>query len=176
MSRDLWTEDSDAINEAEEVYAFIGMYVISFQWFEDKMDQIFILAKGAKNAKETRDWLVRRTFSDKIKAFQKFAKDDDFFYPAPQDGWYDEFDIIMRDIDAERDRRNSLLHSNFIFDFLAIGQPVISNIIKKESGSAKIHNVELSAKYRDCILKELASLAYRFSMVCVQLRNLAKDP
>lgn len=82
----------------------------------------------------------------------------------------------MKDLDAERDRRNGLLHSNFIFDFLAIGQPVISNAIRKENGAAKIHNNELSAKTRDGILKELAALAYRFSMACAQLQNLAKDP
>lgn len=176
MTRDLWMEDPKAVEEAEKLYAFIGIYVISFQWFEDKIDQLFVLGKGIKNSKETRDWLVKRTLSDKMKAFQKFAKDDDFFFPAPQDGWYDEFDSIMKDLDAERDRRNGLLHSNFIFDFLAIGQPVISNVIRKENGAAKIHNNELSAKTRDGILKELAALAYRFSMACAQLKNLAKDP
>lgn len=27
-------EDPKAVEEAEKIYAFIGIYVISFQWFE----------------------------------------------------------------------------------------------------------------------------------------------
>jgi hypothetical protein len=169
-------EDPKAIDEAEKVYAFVGIYVISFQWFEDTMDQTFILGRGVKNAKTTRDWLVKRTFSDKMKAFHKFAMDEEFFLRAPQKDWYDEFDIIMKKLDAERSRRNGLLHSNFIFDFLAIGQPVISNEIRKENGVAKIHNNELSIEVRDGVLKELADLSFRFSMACSQLRTLAINP
>ncbi|UWR27373.1 hypothetical protein K3757_05380 [Sulfitobacter sp. S223] len=176
MTRDRWMEDPKAVEEAEKVYAFIGIYVISFQWFEDKIDEIFTLGKGVTNSKTTLNWLVKKTFSDKIKAFHKFAIDDEFFRLAPQKDWYDELDIILKQLDEERIRRNGLLHSNFIFDFLAIGQPVISNQVKKENGVAQIHNHELSVEVRDGILQELADLSFRFSMVCMQLRNLAKNP
>jgi hypothetical protein len=169
-------EDPKAVDEAEKVYAFIGIYVVSFQWFEDKMDQTFILGKGVRNSKTTLDWLVKKTFSSKIKAFHEFAMDDNFFHRAPQKDWYDEFDIIMKKLDVERNRRNGLLHSTFIFDFLAIGQPVISNEVSKQNGVAKVYNNELSVENRDGILKELADLSVDFSMACLQLRNLAKNP
>lgn len=176
MTRDRWIDDPKALEEAEKVYAFIGMYVICFQWFEDKFDEIFTLGKGIKNSKETQSWLVKKTFSDKLKTFRKFARDESIFHPSPQKGWYENFDLIMDEIDAERERRNSLVHSSFLFDFLAIDQPVISTEKKKVNGEAQFVQNELSSENRDRVLKEIADLSFRFSMACVQLRNLAKNP
>lgn len=46
MTRNRWEDDPAAIAEAERFYSFVGQYVISFQWLEGQIDQMFLLARG----------------------------------------------------------------------------------------------------------------------------------
>ena len=79
----------------------------------------------------------------------------------------------MDRIDCECVRRNSILHSNYLFDFLVIGQPIIKTHIEKKPVTETgfhLEQSELSEGKQDEILMELARLSMDFGLCCTQLR------
>lgn len=48
MTRDRWLENPEAVAEAERTYAFVGKYVMTFQWLEGKIDEVFFTSKRAE--------------------------------------------------------------------------------------------------------------------------------
>ena len=69
MTRDRWQKDPTAVREAERFFKFVCQYVISFQWLEGKIDDIFLLARGHNNRKQTFAWLAQQTNEKKSTPF-----------------------------------------------------------------------------------------------------------
>lgn len=91
MTRNRWADDPDALAEAELFYSFVGKYVISFQWLEGQIDQMFLLARGHDAWHETHRWLAGMRNTDKVTAFRELVLADEPFARVPIDGWYDRF-------------------------------------------------------------------------------------
>ena len=53
MPKGRWQEDSAEIVEAERYHRFTGGYVVSIQWFEAKMEEKILLARGEEALVET---------------------------------------------------------------------------------------------------------------------------
>ena len=172
MTRNRWMENADAVQEAERFYRFVGAYVISFQWLESKIDEIFLLARGQDVRADTFNWLAQKSNAQKIDAFQKLIVAGSPFRHVPIDGWYDQLSKVVERLHQERRRRNSILHAQFLFDFLAIGVPVMRTHVQRQAGNIIFDQEDLSAAKRDLILSELAELASNLNMICVQLLHI----
>ena len=157
-------------------YRFVGAYVISFQWLEGKIDEMFLLARGQDVRAETFSWLAQKTNAQKIDAFYELVVACSPFRHVPIDGWYDHLRAVVERLHQERRRRNGILHAQFLFDFLAIGAPVMRTHVQRQAGNAVFDQEDLSPKRCDDILGELALLAFDLNMICVQLIHVYEMP
>ena len=171
MTRDRWLEDPKALEQAERLYAFIGKYVISIQWFESKIDELFLLAKGHDKWSETQAWLAGLFFKNKIRRFHNLALADGRPMLHDTEDWTRKITNLRRRLDAERERRNGILHAQFLFDFLAIGHPVLRSRIKDDHGAPEFDQEYLSPERCDEILTEVAQLAFEFGITVKSVRN-----
>lgn len=171
MTRDRWLDDPKAVEAAEAIYAFVGKYVVAFQWLEGKIDEMFLLARGEENRRETFAWLATKTNSAKIDAFRALVTQQGPFRPIAREDWPVQFDAIIERLHAERRRRNGLLHAQYLFDFLAIGAPVLRTDVQRYEGEPHFSQEELSAQRCEEILGEIAQLSFDLGMICVQLRH-----
>lgn len=172
MTRNLWLEDTKAVAEAERFFAFIGRYVIAFQWLEGKVDEIFLLAGGQQARSETLLWLSKQPNNAKIEAFYSLISDEGSFGVVKIAGWSELIDAVVTQLHEERRRRNGLLHSQYVFDFLAIGAPVLRTDAHRFDGDFQIDHEELSAERCDLILDEVALLSYDLGHICSQLHHV----
>ncbi len=62
-------------------------YVVSFQWFNARMEEVILLARGKKAFDETWAWLAKANFADKIDAFHELADDKSLFDTSDVKGW-----------------------------------------------------------------------------------------
>ncbi|RMB01977.1 hypothetical protein [Eilatimonas milleporae] len=175
MTRNRWEEDPATIAEAERFYSFVGQYVISFQWLEGQIDQILLLARGHDHWDETHQWLSGLRNVDKIHAFRDVVDADEPFDRVPIEGWYDRFDQAIDRLHTERQRRNGILHAQFLFDFLAIGQPVMRLDVRRRGGDVEYTQEDLSQARCDEIMNELAQLGVDLNFICVQLRHVYRQ-
>jgi hypothetical protein len=59
MTKGRWLNDESALAQADKLYLFIGKYVISFQWLESKIDEMFHLSDGHLDYEKRLSWLSR---------------------------------------------------------------------------------------------------------------------
>lgn len=169
MTKGRWHDDPDAVREAERLYQFIGQYVIAFQWLEGKVEEMLLLARGQANREETFAWLARKTNNSKIEEFQKCVSGGEAFREISIDGWAERFGEVIARLHDERRRRNGLLHAQYLFDFLAIGAPVLRTDFERDAEGVQFTQEGLSATNCDAILQEVAQLSLGLNMICVQL-------
>lgn len=79
---------------------------------------------------------------------------------------------VIDRLDAERLRRNGILHAQFLFDFLAIGHPVMQVDVRRRHGDVEFNREDLSRARCDEIMDEVAQLAFDLNFICVQLRHV----
>lgn len=161
MTKGRWEENSAAVEEAERFYKFIGEYVISFQWLEFKIDEILLNA-GDRERLATYEWLVKQTNAKKVEAFYELARANSALASEMVDGWESLLTSVVARLHAERNRRNGLLHAQFLFDFLDIGQPVMRSHLHNRGGEVVFEHEDLSAERCEQIMKDLASLSLDF--------------
>jgi hypothetical protein len=176
MTKNRWMENPEAVREAERFYKFVGEYVISFQWMEGKIDEVFLLARGHDARAKTFSWLAQKTNAQKIDEFQTLVKAGTPFGYVAIDGWYDRLRTVVDRLHEERRRRNSILHAQFLMDFLAIGAPVVRTHVKRQAGDVIFEQEDLSPTRCDTIMGEIAQLAFDLGMICVQLIHVYKSP
>lgn len=169
MTKGRWQEDPAAVREAERFFMFVGLYVISFQWLEGKIDEIFLLARGHENYQQTHTWLAQQTNEKKVDALRCLIFAGEPFAPVMIDGWESHVDTVISRLHAERRRRNGILHAQFLFDFLTIGAPVLRTHVRKIGGSAVFDSEDLSASRCDQIISELGQLSFDLNRIHIQL-------
>jgi hypothetical protein len=175
MTRGRWLDDPNAVAEAERLYAFIGRYVISFQWLEGRIDEMLLLAQSHQNRADTFAWLARKDNKTKIDAFKELVKRDGPFREITVAGWAERFDEVITRLHAERQRRNGLLHAQYLFDFLAIGAPVLRTHVQRLEGELNFDQQELSPGRCDEIMREVVQLSFDLNIICVQLYHSYRD-
>jgi hypothetical protein len=173
MTKGRWLKDENALVQADRLYLFIGKYVIGFQWLESKIDEIFHLSDGHTDYEKRLAWLARQRISDKSKKLRSLVLSNCPFQTASIEGWNERFESVMDRIDSECIRRNALLHSSYLFDFLVIGQPIIQTHLEKKRMDETGFNLNqdcLTEEKQEEILIELANLSVDFGFCCTQLR------
>ena len=125
-----WTDaDADAL------FATIGRYVILFQWIEGLLDQILLLAWGHENRADGQARLAKMRNFDKVEVVRDVVfNSPDFARVHTRPEWCSKFEALILRLHKERERRNGLVHSQYLFEFVEIGSPPMRSDCKRAEG------------------------------------------
>jgi hypothetical protein len=156
----------------ERLFQFIGMYVVVFQDVESKLDQIIQLAIGLDRRHVSHGVIALLSNSQKIDLVQSIVRSSEIADGSPvQEAWVTSFDEVMQRLRAEATRRNKIVHSLYILDFMKIGQPPVrSKRTRKKSGTS-FDQEHVDAVYIDKATSDVAGLSFDVGMVLVQPRH-----
>jgi hypothetical protein len=160
-----WTDDL-----TEKLYRSIGQYVAIFQWIEGQLDQILLLAKGHENWSDAHANLVNIPNAKKIADVHKVVTGAGPFGQAKEHpDWCAQFAKLIGRLRREGQRRNRILHSQYLFEFVEAGLAPLRSDRRKDNGTVVFEREVFDRKRMDVILKELVTLAFEVSQVRVQL-------
>lgn len=166
-----WTDaDTDAM------FSFIGKYLIVFQSIEAQIDKLLLLAWGSDNWTSSQAKLARMSNEQKIDRLKSIVlTTSDFARVHTRPDWVSHFKSTIAALHAERRRRNTLIHSQILFDFVdrEIGPPLLSSRTKSED---LFEQVWLTKDFQDKMLIGVAKLSYDMNFVYVQLLHDFKAP
>lgn len=161
-----------AENAEEQLYSFIGKYVISFQWLEGILDQVYSLSYNLRKKADVDAELATLSFAQKSVAVKELILTSDAFAGGRTiEGWPQRIEEFFRRLDNERERRNAIMHSQYLFDFLAIGQPPMR--ARRQRGNRERYVYEdMSIDNIDRILQEMAELCWEANLIHMQCLHL----
>jgi hypothetical protein len=158
--------------EVERLFQFIGAYVVVFQDIESKLDQIIQLAIGLDRQHVGHGVIALLSNSQKIDLVQSIVHSSDIADESPpQEEWIDSFDEVMQRARAEATRRNKIVHSVYLFDFMKIGYPPLRSKRARKKNGPSFDQEHVDAAYLNKATTEVAALSFDVGMVLVQLRN-----
>lgn len=172
MSEPVWTEaDTDAM------FATLGRYVLIFQWVEGKLDQILLLGWGYENWEASQVKLAKMTNHEKVHAVEEVVLcSDEFSRVHARPEWCSHFKLLVERLHNERKRRNSMVHSQYLFDFVGLGHPPVRSSRQKVGGSVQFNQEDLSKENQARLLSDLALLAMDIGFAHTQLIHDYKAP
>lgn len=167
--------DSSKFN-TENFFSTIGKYVIIFQHIETILDQILLLSWGSGNWKESQNKLSSMDIYKKINAVKKIVYATDLFNTVKSTPEINHaFKILIDKLHKERERRNVLLHSYYMFDFLEIGAPVLRSHREHTPGGYNLNQQYITPNYQDELLHEIIALAFETGVMHKQLIHAYGD-
>jgi len=160
-----WT-DADT----EALFATVGRYLIFFQWVEGKLDQILLLAWGHENWVASQTKLAKMQNFDKVNAVRDAVlTSPDFARVHTRPDWCASFDLLIERLHKERARRNALVHSQYLFEFVEVGFAPLRSHREKVDGRAIFDQQELTKTAQEKLLGDLVQLAMDVNFTHVQL-------
>lgn len=166
------TEDADrrAEEEGDRLYLFLGRYIATFQWIEAQIDQILLLANGHENWERTQTELAGMRNVDKIDAVERVVMAPrPFSRKAGRPGWTKDFAALLERLREEGRRRNGIVHSHYLFEFVEAGMPPLRSYRRKKNGTVEFEREDLDLRRTEAIFKDLAVLAFDVSQARIQL-------
>lgn len=162
--------------EITRLFQFIGTYIVIFQDIEAKLDQIILLAIGH----------VRWHIGQGVVSFLSHAQKIDLVHTvvmasAIKNGdplrteWLTSFEEVVQRLKTEAGRRNKIVHSLYIFDFVEIGAPPVRSKRKRRHGEVKLDQEGVDARFIDRATSEIAELSFDLGMALTQLQHWS-DP
>ncbi|UPJ59481.1 hypothetical protein [Bradyrhizobium sp. 192] len=88
-----------------------------------------------------------------------------------QEEWVTSFDEVMQRLRAEVTRRNKIVHSLYIFDFMKIGYPPLRSKRTRKKTGASFDQEHVDAAYISKATSDVAILSFDAGMALVQLRH-----
>jgi hypothetical protein len=160
-----WTDD-----ETDRFFRFLGQYVAIFQWIEAQLDQIILLAHGHENWSNTHAKLANLRNAQKIADVKKVVTGlGPFERSKEHTDWCAHFANLIVRLRQEGRRRNDIVHSQYLFDFVEAGMPPLRSVRRKENGKVVFEQEFFDLKRMDIILEGLATLAFEVSQARIQL-------
>ena len=83
--------------------------------------------------------------------------------------WLTSFDKVIQRLKVEGTRRNKIVHSVYILDFVEVGAPPLRSKRKRKKGDIGFDQEEIDAKFIGRATSELAELSFDIGMVFTQL-------
>jgi hypothetical protein len=117
---------------------------------------------------------VNRTLSNsqKIDLVQSIVHSSEIADGSQQqEAWLKSFDEIMQRLRTEATRRNKIVHSLYIFDFMEIGHPPLRSKRTRKTGEISFDQAQVDAAYIDRATSDVAELSFDVGMLLVQLRH-----
>ena len=84
-------------------------------------------------------------------------------------GWTEDFAALLERLRQEGRRRNGIVHSQYLFDFVEAGMPPLRSDRRIKDGVVGFEREELDSERTEAIFKELAMLAVELSQARMQL-------
>lgn len=160
----------DWARDAEPLYTFLGLYLTGFQWLEGKLDLILLLEGGHDSWAKTQARLAKMRNEQKVEAVENAVLGGDKFTRATdRPEWRSFFRDVVARLSAERRRRNSIMHSQYLLDGVEDGLSAIRSNRRRANGKAAFEQQEMTRECMDAILRELAQLAFDIGRVYTQL-------
>jgi hypothetical protein len=162
--------NSDKSDASEELFGTVGRYVILFQWLEGVVDQCLLLLWGHENLTAGQLRLAGMTNQQKVDALRREFHEN----PANARGrtrpdWIAWFETLIERLHQERRRRNSLLHSQYLFDLVEIGLPILQSDHRKQDGKGIFEQKYLTPEVQRVLQDDLAHLAFETGLAHRQL-------
>jgi hypothetical protein len=164
-------KEYDWATDGDPFFTFLGLYVAAFQSIEGTLDEIILLNAGFENRSEAFSRLAGMRHQDRIDAVSDITKNSDRFprMRENEDWWECRSSRVIDGLHAERERRNSILHSKFWLRGLEAGMSAIRTDNKRSNGELVQHVEEMTRAKMDEILKEIAMLAFDTGQLHLQL-------
>lgn len=156
---------NDQTEEAavERLLATIGRYALGFQAVESIVEECLQLLWGHDHFAENHARLARMTNQQKVDALlQQFRENPKNARGRNRPEWVARFEGLIARLHAERQRRNSILHSQYLYDFVRIGHPVMQIDRRGE-------NTDWTDERQNELLRTLAVLAFDTGQARIQL-------
>lgn len=162
-----WSE-----TDTEALFANLGRYLFAFQWIEGMLDEILLMAWGFDNWRRSQCKLAQMTTEKKIKSVVKAVLESPHFrrvHARPE--WCTRFKKVMERLNIERECRNGIMHSQFLFEFCEIGgAPVRSRRLKGEL-AGEFEQQALTTEVQSELIKRILALGMDLGFIEVQLRH-----
>ena len=147
----------------ERLLATIGRYALAFQSLESIVEECLHLLWGHDHFEENHVRLARMTNQQKVDALlQEFRENPMNARGRSRPEWVARFEGLIARLHAERQKRNSILHSQYLYDFVRIGHPVMQ--IDRRGA-----NTDWTDERQDDLLRTLAVLVFDTGQARIQL-------
>ena len=83
--------------------------------------------------------------------------------------WLTSFDELIQRLRAEGTRRNGIVHSVYILDFMEIGKPPLRSKRRRKKGAPDFDQEEIDAKFITRAISQIAELSFDVGMAFIQL-------
>jgi hypothetical protein len=163
-------EDPKSAAETKRFFQFIGAYVILFQEIEAKLDQIITMGVGREKSHVGEYVVSILSHSQKIDFVQAVVKSSAIANGEPfHTEWLTSFDELIRRLRSEATRRNSIVHSVYILDFMEIGGAPLRSKRRRKKGSLDFDQEGIDAEFITRAISELTELSFDVGMAFIQL-------
>lgn len=158
--------------DVERLFQFIGAYVVAFQDVESKLDQVIELAIGLGRRHVSHGVIALLSNSQKVDLVQSIVHSSEIADGSvSQEAWISSFDEVMQRLRAEATRRNKIVHSLYLFDFMKIGHPPLRSKRTRKKSGALFDQEHVDAAYISKATADVARLSFDVGMALVQLRH-----
>ena len=163
-------DDQESAAEIARLFQFVGRYVVLFQDIEGKLDQIILLAIGHKRWHVGQGVLLFLSNAQKIDLIHTIVKSSEIANGDPfRVDWLASFEEVIRRLKTEAARRNRIVHSLYIFDFMKIEAPQIRSKRKLKKGDVDFEQEDIDEKFIAMSISEVAELSFDIGMALTQL-------
>jgi hypothetical protein len=161
-----------ATGEVKRLFQFIGAYVVAFQDIEAKLDQIIALAIGLDRWHISNAVVALLSNAQKIDLVQGIVQSSAIADGDPfRIDWLASFDKVTKRLKEEATRRNKIVHSLYIFDFMEIGAPPIRSKRKRKRGEVDLDQEPIDTEFIASATQQVAELSFDLGMALTQLRH-----
>jgi hypothetical protein len=162
--------------EIERLFHFIGAYVVFFQDVEAKLDEIIQLAVGLDRWHVSHSVTALLSNSQKIDLVQSVVHRSEVADDSErQQKWVKAFDEVIQRLRTEAARRNRIVHSLYIFDFMKVGAPPLRSKRKRKVDAVSFDQEYVDASFISKATSDVAELSFDIGMVVVQLRHWSEQ-
>ncbi|MDO9381544.1 MAG: hypothetical protein Q7T86_01650 [Hyphomicrobiaceae bacterium] len=137
---------------------------------EGKLDQILLLGWGHENWTGSQHRLAAMSNYDKVKAAKKMVlESDDFARVHTRPEWCTAFNELIQRLHCEREFRNSLVHSEYLFHFVELGHPPMKSDRRRNGRVVEFDNTDFSNDLQEKFMLRLGKLSMDVNFTHVQL-------
>jgi hypothetical protein len=150
--------ESEQQKIVDELYKFIGQYVVIFQHIENKISDMLRLAIGRDRhyiGQIITSQMSNRQTLDVIRSILNASP----LAEADRKDWIARFNKLVERLIVEGEHRNRLVHSVYVLDFVQIGAPPLRSKLKSKKSGPKADAEYLDRKFQASRLAELSALA-----------------
>lgn len=163
LSRGAAPETEEERKEQEELgalFKFIGFYIVTFQQVEAELDQIILLILGQERWHVGQGVAALLSNSQKIDLVQTMVLSSALSNGTEfQQKWTKDFNSLLSEVRQEGTRRNTIVHSLYLFDFMKAGMPILQSKRRRKKGEVDFDQQFVDVKYIETAAASVSALS-----------------